>query len=114
MIIKTCSEQDIKQRLTSKFFPSALANDLLRFPTTVNLISEASLFSLIEERRVSINTILPKDVFIKKLLQRGASNIGMLSQDELEYGIERIKEFYDKKQDIQMTIDNTFFVFQKL
>lgn len=112
VIIKTCFEEDILKRITSQYFPSCLRFDRMRYPSKECLVSANRNLTLCCCDKISINTSISKERLIQKFRSRGASNIGMLSNEELEQGISRLLDDYSNKDDIELNFDNTFLVFE--
>ena len=112
VIIKTCFEDEIANRITSKYFPSCLKFDQMRFPSMQRLVSVTPNLVLRFCDKVSISASKPKTALIQKFLARGASNIGMLSTAELEKGIAQILKDYSDVDIIEINFDNTFLVFE--
>lgn len=114
VIIKTCFEDDISRRLTSKYFPSCLSFDKNRYHSKERIISANPNLVLRFYDKVSIPIYIPKDDLIGKLRKRGASNIGILSDMELEQGVAQILKDNEEKDTIEVIFDNSFLVFECL
>lgn len=113
VIVRTCFNEDISNRFTSKYFPSCYEFDSQRFPSLEKIVSAASKLNLIAKNKSSIEVTIPKNILIQKFRLRGASNIGMLSNEELERGIDNIINDYEYQDAIKMSMDNSFLVFKK-
>lgn len=110
LIIKTCSREDIARRITSRYFPSCQPLDLQRYPKKDEALNCRDL-RMIAEDHVSVAIIIGKDVLLEKFRKRGASNIAMLSETELQEGIKAIES--DFGDNVDFTIDNTYWVLEK-
>lgn len=112
VIIKTCFEEEIAKRFTSKYFPSCLLFDRKRFHSKERLISANPNLKLCFCDTISVPVYISKENLIIKFRARGASNIGMLSDEELDQGITHILEDNFNSNVIKLDFDNTFLVFE--
>lgn len=110
IIIKTCSHKDLHNRFTSVYFPSTLKYDLQRYPEIDEIQHELGDCSEFDFFETTIKSKIQKELLIDKFKKRAASNIGMLSQPELDKGIEQILEQYKNDSEIVMSMNNTFLV----
>lgn len=95
LIVFSDSHEHIRNRLTSKYFPETLAPELKRYPDTSQLTN--SLLS--NEFRSVENGILElgqDQNYGAKLIdiatKRGCSMFGLISHDEIQKGVDRIKQ----------------------
>lgn len=113
VIIKTCFEEEIRNRFTSRYFPSCLRNDMERFPSLEKIITSAPQLTLIANDKAIIKTMFQKNTLIEKFKLKGASNIGLLSDEELQCGINQIIQDYKNVDSIEISMDNSFLVLKK-
>lgn len=111
-IIKTCFEDEIENRITSKYFPSCLLFDKMRFPSKEQLISANHNLTLRFCDKLSVSINITKEKLVQKFQARGASNIGILSDEELEKGIIQMLEDFKDNDMVKLDFDNTFLVFE--
>lgn len=113
LIIKTASHEDLKYRISSRFFPETLDIDLKRYPAIEILKSELYKFKSIQiEKVISISTF-NRDEMACKLSLRRTSNLGMLSENALKEGISRFTEAYQNQAIIEKENHNSFIIAQK-
>lgn len=112
VIIKTCFEDDISKRITSRYFPTCFEFDMKRFPPKDKLINIHKDLVLTNCNQISIISKIPIKILIEKFRLRGASNIGMLSEEELEQGIFNLQSQYINDEIVSLEFDNTFLVFK--
>lgn len=108
VIIKTCFKDDIKKRITSKYFPSCYEFDKIRFHSRERLSLANCNLEIKSCDKMSVLVPMSKEKLIQKFRAKGASNIGMLSDNELEEGISQILKDYEGKDTIEVNFDNTF------
>lgn len=114
VIIKTCFESDIENRITSRYFPSCLSFDKSRFHNKKRLFYANENFVPCSCDKVTIPMNISKDRLVEKLLLRGASNIGMISEEELNQGIVKLLNDYSNQDIIELSFDNTFLILKRL
>lgn len=114
VIIKTCFEEEIRDRFTSRYFPSCFDIDMKRFPSLENIVAATPKLKIIANDKVSIQFKIKKELLIEKFRLRGASNIGMISEHELQQGIKQIIRDYESSDIIEMNMDNCFLVLKKI
>lgn len=113
LIIKTASHEDLKYRISSRFFPEALDIDLNRYPNIKTLENELSKFKNIQtEKIISVSSFNKKEM-VRKLSMRRTSNLGMLSEEELRKGIARFEEAYQSQEIVEKENHNTFIIARK-
>lgn len=113
LIIKTCSEEDLDNRLTSIFFPELRKLDSKRYVGIETLVSELGVYfevSLVHSR-IFIST--DKEETMRKFSMRKSSNLGTLSDEQLSKGIARMREHYASKETIDRYACNTFVIGKK-
>ncbi|MCL2064768.1 MAG: class I SAM-dependent methyltransferase [Candidatus Cloacimonetes bacterium] len=112
-IIKTCSHGDLKNRLTSSFWPKTLENDLLRYPTIDKIKDELIKFTDINTKRTETKIELPKNECLEEYRLRKSSNLGMLDDSEFLTGIQLIEKTYLKHKSILKRNCHTFLIAHK-
>lgn len=113
LIIKTASHEDLKYRISSRFFSEALDIDLNRYPNIDILKNELSKFEKIQMQKTISVSSFNKNEMVRKLAMRRTSNLGMLSEDALRKGIARFEDTYQNQEIIQKENHNTFIIAQK-
>lgn len=113
LIIKTASHEDLKHRISSRFFPEALKIDLKRYPEIETIQDELSKFKNCRVKHTISTSIFDKSEMIQKLSMRRTSNLGMISENSLKEGIHRFKETYLTQETIEKENYNTFIIVQK-
>ena len=113
LIIKTASHEDLKHRISSRFFPEALKIDLKRYPEIETIQDELSKFKNYRVKHTISTSIFDKSEMIQKLSMRRTSNLGMISENSLKEGIHRFKETYLTQETIEKENYNTFIIVQK-
>lgn len=113
LIIKTCSSEDLQERLTSKFFPEALRNDLLRYPDIDNLREELLPLFDVSITRTKITVTTEKETLIRNFSLRKSSNLGMLTNEQLSNGLQNLKEHYSNEDIVTRDTYNTFLICKK-
>lgn len=94
LIIKTASHEDLEYRISSRFFPEALSIDKKRYPTIQSLKTEMQDFETVICKPVVLTTQFNTADMAKKLEKRRTSNLGMLTDQELQNGLKRFKTYY--------------------
>lgn len=113
LVIKTASHQDIKNRISSTYFPSAYKEDLHRYPEIKTLIKEMTEFEHITVLHQSVDVILNTIDFADKLRERRTSNLRNIKQEELEEGINQFLSDYCGKESFIKRVCNTFLIAHK-
>jgi hypothetical protein len=113
LIIKTCTHDDLKTRLTSSFWPLALENDLLRYPTIEKVTEELSEYADISIRYMKTSVELPKEECLEEYRSRRSTNLGMLNDSDFATGIERMEEVYKTAEFIKKWFCHTFLIARK-
>lgn len=113
LIIKTASHEDLKHRISSRFFPEALKIDLKRYPKIETIQDELNKFKNCRVKHTISTSIFDKSEMIQKLSMRRTSNLGMISENSLKEGIHRFKETYLTQETIEKENYNTFIIVQK-
>ena len=110
LIIKTCSHNDISHRNINLLFEGLTDIDICRYPDNDLLLSELKEFNLkeIKHLRLSINT--SKKMLIKQILMRGSSGFGLLEDDVINQGIERIRCKYADSEYVSRDTWYTFYI----
>lgn len=110
LIIKTASHEDLAYRLSSRFFPEAYEIDLRRYPPIETLLDEMACFSKVHSQAVVSKTSFDPKSMALKLAQRRTSNLGMLSEEALQKGIERFNNVYCNQMLVEKENHCTFIV----
>lgn len=113
LIIKTYSHNDLQFRFADQFFPKTLEIDRARYPDISKLRKELSMFKTIEVENSSIITEKSKEYYLKRFKGRGTSNLGFLTDEEIEEGIKKFKEKYKGQDIIQKVNKATFIIARK-
>ncbi len=113
LIIKTASREDLKNRISSKYFPSAYEEDLRRYLEIKTLIEELKEFDQITVQHQSVDVIINTIAFAQKLRERRTSNLRNISLQELEDGILRFLSDYHGKAFFIKRNDSTFLIAHK-
>ena len=113
LIIKTASHEDLKYRISSRFFPEALQIDLERYPTIEVIQNELSKYKKITVKHTVSTSSFNKGEMLHKLSLRRTSNLGMLSDESLDQGINRFMQTYQNQEIIEKENHNTFIIVQK-
>lgn len=108
LMIKTASHEDLEYRISSRFFPEALSIDKKRYPTIQSLIDEMQMFDTVVCKPVVLTTKFNVAEMIKKLEMRRTTNLGMLTNDELQNGLQRFKTYY---KDISVASKESHYTF---
>lgn len=108
LIIKTASHEDLEYRISSRFFPKALSIDKKRYPTIQSLIDEMQWFDTVVCKPVVLTTKFNVAEMIKKLEMRRTTNLGMLTNEELQSGLQRFKTYY---KDISVASRESHYTF---
>lgn len=114
LIIKTASHEDIKERFSSKYFPSAYKEDIYRYPTIDSLVSELNNEFDLQIIHTKINCSIDKEKFAQKIRQRRTSNLRNVSELELKAGISRFLNDYRGVSIINKANFNTFIIAKKV
>lgn len=114
LIIKTCSKEDLEKRLTSIFFPEIRELDYKRYPDIKIIVSELSAYFTVSLIPSQVFVSTDKEETIYKFSMRKSSNLGMLSDEQLAKGIERMRDFYVSNQMIDRYTYNTFVIARKI
>lgn len=114
LIIKTCLHDDIETRITSSYFPTCKEFDLKRYHSLETILTAAQYFELKKLEKISIVTQYSTETLFTKFRNRGASNIGMLSEEELENGLSLLQKDYPTSSQIDVIFDNSFIVLKPL
>lgn len=113
LIIKTASHEDLMHRFICEFFPSILEIDQKRYPDNKDLEEQLSMFDSVEIKQIQLKISSNKNEWINKLMLRGGSNLGLISDEEFAYGIEKIKKTYLGDDIILRDNWHTFFIATK-
>ena len=113
LIIKTASHEDLKYRISSSFFPEAFQIDLERYPAIETIQEELVKFKKYWIKHSISTTSFNKEDMKHKLSMRRTSNLGMLSENALQVGINRFIETYQNQEIIEKENYNTFIIAQK-
>ena len=84
----------------------------MRFPSKEQLISANHNLTLRFCDKLSVSINITKEKLVQKFQARGASNIGILSDEELEKGIIQMLEDFKDNDMVKLDFDNTFLVFE--
>ncbi len=108
LIIKTASHEDLEYRISSRFFPEALSIDKKRYPTIQSLKNEMQCFETVICKPVVFTTQFNVAEMINKLEMRRTTNLGMLTNQELQKGLQRFKTYY---KDISVATRESHYTF---
>lgn len=113
LIIKTCSHDDLKTRLTSSFWPQSLANDLLRYPAIEIVSEELSGFVDVSIRHTETNFEIPREECFEEYRSRRSTNLGMLNDDDFASGMANLEKAYKNAEFIKKRFCHTFLIARK-
>jgi len=113
LLIKTCSHEDLKTRLSSSFWPQALANDLLRYPPIEKIANELSEFADVSITNTETSMELPKEEYLEGYRLKGTTNLGMLSDADFAEGMVRMEEAHKTDEFIKRRSHHTFIIARK-
>lgn len=112
-IIKTCSTEDLRHRLTSIFFPELFELDSKRYPEIETIIHELKAYFSVSIVNSKIFISTDKEETLHKFSMRKSSNLGTLSDEQLSAGIAKMAAYYASSETIDRYTYNTFVIGRK-
>ena len=112
-VIKTCSTDDLRHRLTSIFFPELFEFDSKRYPQIPTIVNELKAYLSVSLVNSKIFISTDKEETIRKFSMRKSSNLGTLSDEQLSAGIARMSNYYASSKTIDRYTYNTFVIGKK-
>lgn len=94
LVIKTASHEDLEHKITSLFFPETLSIDKKRYPSIQTLLTNLNHFNTVTYKPLVITTKFNTIELADKLEKRRTTNLGMLTESQLQAGLKRFKSHY--------------------
>ncbi len=113
LIIKTASHEDLKKRITSKFFPDTVAIDLVRYPEIDALQYELSEYFYSKVQNIAVEVSFKSEELYNKFALRRTSNLGMLTEKQLKEGLLSFTATFPEPCIIKKMSYNTFIIAKK-
>lgn len=93
LLIVTDSEETLRRRSLTRFFPEVLRVELSRYPTIAELDSGAAVGGLIQSGHERTEGRIPlEEEFLKRLEAKCSSAIRLITSDEHDAGMKRLRD----------------------
>ena len=98
LVVMTSSHKQIEESFACRFFPSYASVDKTRFPkirTIIEAMQEAG-FHDVSSRPITVANVTLDDNYIKKVENRHVSTYRLISEEEFQQGLARMRRFIDE------------------